>query len=318
VVLLALAPGKASAQHDREADAERLFREGQKLLEERRFGEACPKFEQAYAFDRQLGTLINLAFCHKEQGAIWYAWLEFREAEVKASEGNRIDRRDFAKQQLTDLEKTLPKLVIDNAEKVALSEVLVDDRRVWDADKGTSFAAEPGQRRFVFRAKGKKSATLLIGVATGTKVQHVVAPELEDLPTEAPSASEHPVPLKSPDTGAPSTGRGDDAAPQKTFGWVALGVGGAAGALGAVTGLMTLTSTCAGGAACRAEDRSSARTSGTISDVSFVLAALGIGGGVALLVTARKAEPSRSARARSGELRISPGVGSVAIQGAFW
>ena len=56
-----------------------------------------------------LGTLINLAFCHKEQGASWYAWLEFREAEVKATELNRADRRDFAHARLVELEKQLPK-----------------------------------------------------------------------------------------------------------------------------------------------------------------------------------------------------------------
>jgi hypothetical protein len=132
---LVLVAGGVSSAHaqTREADAERLFREGQKLMEERRYGEACPKFEAAYKKDGALGTLINLAFCHKEQGAIWYAWLEFREAEVKATELNRPERRDFAHARLTELEKNLPKVVIDNPRKVPLTEVLVEDRKVWEA-----------------------------------------------------------------------------------------------------------------------------------------------------------------------------------------
>ena len=92
---------------DKDADAERLFREGQKLLEERRYGEACPKFEAAYKKDQQLGTLLNLAYCHKEQGATWLAWVEFKEAEVKATELKRNDRRDFARQRMAELEKSL-------------------------------------------------------------------------------------------------------------------------------------------------------------------------------------------------------------------
>ena len=328
-----LAGGDAAAQ-DHEADAERLFREGQKLLEERRFGEACPKFEQAYSKDSQLGTLINLAFCHKEQGAIWYAWLEFREAEVKATELNRLDRRDFAKQRLVELEKQLPKVVIDNPQRVALTDVIVEDRKVWEAERGTMFAAEPGQRKFVFRAKGKKPATVLILVTGTNKVQHVALPEMEDgspdpPPSSPPSASPaepvkgaEPAPKEDPNAGAT----------QRTLGWVAIGVGGAATIAGAITGLITLSSPCSSGKLCEPDDRSSAQSTGTISDVSFVVAGLGLGGGLALLLTAPSA-PSTTASAsaarpqaaraapsgRASRLDVTPrlGLGYVGLTGSF-
>jgi hypothetical protein len=330
---LVLASGTALAQ-DREADAERLFREGQKLLEERRFGEACPKFEQAYNKDRQLGTLINLAFCHKEQGAIWYAWLEFREAEVKAHELNRLDRRDFAKQRLVELEKQLPKLVVDNPQKVALTDVLVEDRKVWEAERGTAFAAEQGQRKFVFRAKGKKPATALINVTGSNKVQHVVVPDMED------GSPDPPPPVASNDGAAGDGAKGADAAVkpdpdagslQRTLGWVAIGVGGAAVVVGSITGLITLSSPCSSGKACDPDMRDSARTTGTISDVSFILAGLGVGGGIALLLTAPAAAPgapaSASARASArapspapaSRIDVTPrlGLGYVGLSGTF-
>jgi tetratricopeptide (TPR) repeat protein len=88
---------------DKDADAERLFREGQKLMEERRYGEACPKFDLAYRKDQQLGTLLNLAYCHKELGTTWLAWVEFKEAELKAIELKRTERRDFARQRMAEL-----------------------------------------------------------------------------------------------------------------------------------------------------------------------------------------------------------------------
>jgi len=317
---LLLATGSAAAQ-EREQDAERLFREGQKLLEERRFGEACPKFEAAYAKDHSLGTLINLAFCHKEQGATWYAWLEFREAEVKATELNRADRRDFAHARLTELEKQLPKLIIDNPQKVPLTDVLVEDRKVWEAERGAVFAAEAGERRFTFKARGKKPAATLISVAKGDKVQRVTVPEMED-GAEAPAGSgERPPPEPAkPDAAASS----DPGSLQRTLGWVALGVGGVAALIGTVAGVSTLSNPCHGGKACSDDDRDSAHTSGTVADVSFVVAILGAGGGVYLLLTAPPAPPApASARVvlppRASSVSITPhlGLGWASVSGTF-
>lgn len=311
-IALLLVSGSAAAQ-DREADAERLFREGQKLLEQRRFGEACPKFEQAYTKDRQLGTLINLAFCHQEQGAIWYAWLEFREAEVKATELQRPDRRDFAKQRLVELEKVLPKIVIDNPHEVPLIEVLVEDRRVWEAERGAAFAAERGQRKFVFRAKGKKPATALIDVSGSHKVQHVAVPEMVDGSPDPPSpAAGDEAPAESA-KGDPAPKGADPGATQRTLGWVALGAGGAAVVVGTITGLVTLSSACSGGKSCDADQRSSATTTGTVSDVAFILGAVGIGVGAVVVLTAPSAS-ARSASQSSLGARAKPRVGGVAAR----
>ena len=312
---------RGAVAQEREQDAERLFREGQKLLEERRFAEACPKFETAYAKDHSLGTLINLAFCHKEQGASWYAWLEFREAEVKATELNRPDRRDFAHARLAELEKQLPKLVIDNNQKVTLTEVLVEDRKVWEAERGAVFAAEVGERRFVFKARGKKPAATLITVAKGDKVQHISVPDMED-GAEPPPAGEHPAEPAKPDAAAPA----DPGKMQRTLGWVALGVGGVAALIGTIEGISTFSSNCQGSKACTDEERSSANSSGTVADISFVLAILAAGGGVYLLMTA---PPPAAAAAtahgrvvvpsRASSLSVTPrlGLGWASLTGTF-
>jgi hypothetical protein len=311
-----LATSSASAQ-DREADAERLFREGQKLLEERRFGEACPKFEAAYSKDHSLGTLINLAFCHKEQGAIWYAWLEFREAEVKATELNRPDRRDFAKQRLVELEKQLPKVIIDNPQKVPLTDVLVEDRKVWEAERGAVFAAEAGQRRFIFKAKGKKNGALLINVTKGDKVQHVTVPDMVDGSDEPPKPE---TPVEGPKTEAPPTAEPSDGSMQRTIGWVAIGVGGVAAVVGAIEGISTLGSPCAGGKQCLPDDSSKANTSATISTVSFIVASLGVVGGFALIATAPSGAPAQpSASSARSNITVTPrlGLGWARLEGTF-
>jgi len=311
-LLVVSSPRSASAQ-DREADAERLFREGQKLLEERRFGEACPKFEAAYSKDHSLGTLINLAFCHKEQGAIWYAWLEFREAEVKATELNRPDRRDFAKQRLAELDKQLPKVIVDNPQKVQLTDVLVEDRKVWEAERGAVFAAEVGQRRFIFKAKGKKNGVLLINITKSDKVQHVTVPDMEDGTDEPPKAES---PGEPPKPEAPNPPEPSDGSMQRTIGWVSIGVGGVAAIVGSIEGISTLSSTCSGARTCPPDERSSANTTATIADVAFIVAGLGIVGGIALIATAPSATPSQApaSSARSAftlKPRLGPGWASI-------
>jgi hypothetical protein len=317
LLVVVACPRSASAQ-DREVDAERLFREGQKLLEERRFGEACPKFEAAYNKDHSLGTLINLAFCHKEQGAIWYAWLEFREAEVKATELNRPDRRDFAKQRLAELEKQLPKVVIDNPQKLPLTDVLVEDRKVWEAERGAVFAAEAGQRRFIFKARGKKNGALLITITNGSKVQHIVVPDMEDGSDEPPKPE--PTPGEMPKPEAPAATQPSDGSTQRTIGWISIGVGGVAAIVGSIEGISTLSSPCSGGKTCLPDEKSSANTSATIADIGFIVAGLGIVGGIALIATAPSSAPAApsSSSARS-KLTLTPrlGPGWASIVGTF-
>ena len=297
-ILVGLACSLPAAAHADEADAERLFREGQKLMEEHRYGEACPKFADAYKNDAALGTLINLAFCHKEQGAIWYAWLEFREAEVKAIELSRADRRDFAHARLAELEKSasLRKVVIDNPRNVGLIDVKVEDRKVPEAERGAVFAAEAGSRKFTFRAKGKRPSTVLVTVTPTTKVQHVPVPEMADLTAE--DLPPPPQAKKEPDAPAP-TPRAPVDHTQRTIGWVGVGVGGGALAVGLAMGGVSLFGPC-GHSACGSGERSFASTSAAISTVSVIGGGALVVTGIVLLLTAPSDAPSSSsARDRS-------------------
>ncbi len=326
-VVVTGAGATAAQAQTREADAERLFREGQKLLEERRYGEACPKFEQAYKKDGALGTLLNLAFCHKEQGATWYAWLEFREAESKATELNRPDRRDFAHARLTELEKGLPKVVVDNPRKLPLSEVLVEDRKVWEAERGSVFAVESGARKFTFRAKGKKPATILVQVVRGDRPQRVSVPELELLtaddvpPPPAPATIPEAPPRRDAVTPRPAA---ESSSPQKTIGWVALGVGSAGTALGLVTGAITIFGPC-GGKDCTAAERSSTSTTAAISTIATIGGLTLLATGVVLVLTAPEpggtasARSTRDRQAATSRLVVTPSIGptSLGLSGTF-
>lgn len=304
---------------DKDADAERLFREGQKLMEERRYGEACPKFEAAYRKDQQLGTLLNLAYCHKEQGAVWQAWLEFKEAEVKAIELKRSDRREFAKQRMTELEKSLAKGVIEVQQRIDLTEVLVEDRRVPDAEKGQVFAIEPGQRKLTFRAKGKKQLVTLVTIAKGSQPQRITVPEMEDQPKEAPipetppqkPVEQHPpAPPPPPDTG------GGWSTP-KTVGLVAMGVGLlGGGTIVTIFGIRTIQSQCTEKSPdCTFERRAQASDDAMIATVGGIAGGVLLAGGLALFIFAPSGKPT----AASSTVGVVPqiGVGYAGLRGVF-
>lgn len=102
-----------------QAIAEALFREGRDLMRDGRTREACRKFEESLRLDRVLGTLLNSAVCHEEEGKIATAWAEFTEAAERAAKEGQADRVSFASDKAAALAPRLPRLAImvpaDNA-----------------------------------------------------------------------------------------------------------------------------------------------------------------------------------------------------------
>lgn len=320
-IVLASAPSYADTP-DKDAEAERLFREGQRLMEQKRLGEACPKFEAAYKKDQQLGTLLNLAYCHKQQGAIWQAWTEFKEAEVKAVSLKLKDRRDFARKGMTELEKQLAKVIVDPTSKVELTEVLIEDRRVWDAEKSVTIAVEPGpERKFTFLAKGKKPLVQTVPVPAakrGDAPLHITVGEMEDEPPPAPVV-EAPVvvaPPRSPKAERPPP-RDEHAGAWRTAAWITVGVGVPVLAVGSVLGVMTLGSDCIASkrtpTTCDSTERAGSSTIAALSTVGII-------GGAALTATGLGIflfGPKPSSSSSRAWLTPDLGPGWAGVHGAF-
>ncbi|MCA9585973.1 MAG: hypothetical protein KC657_11500 [Myxococcales bacterium] len=327
--LLAWAP-EAAAQ-DSKADAERLFREAQTLLERGRYGEACPKFESSYKKDRQLGTLLNLAYCHKQEGRQWFAWLEFKEAELVAAAQGRKERVEFARARLAELEKTLPRAKLSLNKSVQLTQVLVEDRTVPDAENGAVFTMDPGERKIVFIAPGKKPATKLVNVTKSDRPLKISVPDMEDAPPDAPPPAVEPdePPLDKPKPEQPPADKPRDGSSQRTLAWVSFGGAAVAAGIGSVFGLTAvnkfaevdpLRSVCRPGA-CSATDSAAwtkiqeeASSAATVATIAFVAAGALAVTGVVLLVTA----PPRDAPAKGG-ITVQPivGLGFGAVRATF-
>ena len=65
--------------------AEKLFRDGQKLLKAGKVDEACDAFERSEQLEPRIGSALNLAACRERQGRTATAWALFLEAKARAA-----------------------------------------------------------------------------------------------------------------------------------------------------------------------------------------------------------------------------------------
>lgn len=316
--LLALLP-PTRAHADERSDAARLFKEGQELMKAQRFADACPKFEDSQKLDAQLGTVLNLAFCREKLGSTWLSWLAYRDAELRADSVGKKDRADFARQHLADLEKNLPKLVLDcGPDKVDL--VTVEERTVPGATNGQPFTAEPGRRTFKFEKAGKKpGATELVVQERSRNAQHVACPALEDLPAPTPAPVTPQEGDKPPEPAPPP--------PSHTAAYVSFGVGAAGLVVGTVFGALTLSEKADADKLCNAQTKvcsgngksmiDTANTYSWVSNVGFGVGIVGVALGAYFLFTTPSAPASANAKVTALP-RVLPTVDRSGAGAAFY
>src|SRR6187402_592492 len=92
--------------------AQALFDEGRRLMDAKRYGDACPKLAESQRLDPGGGTLLNLAICHENEGRLATAWTEFNEALGVARREGRTDREQEATDHAQRLERLLPRLTV--------------------------------------------------------------------------------------------------------------------------------------------------------------------------------------------------------------
>lgn len=281
-----LAPRVAAAQQTDKVLAEALFREGRDLMEQNKVTEACTKFAESYRLDSALGTLVNLALCHEKDGKTATAWAEFNDA-ASAAAAEKDDREAFARRHVTSLEAEMPRVRLKVAPAIAALgnvEIKLDGHALGKAAWSTLLPIDPGEHQLRASADGKKSFESKMTIARGAGVTELVVPVLED----APKTIDVVLPKEEP---APKSG-------QRTLGYVVAGVGLAGLAVGTVFGLSAISAKgdrdqrCSHGL-CDAEglDKdSSARTSATVSTISFIAGGALLVGGAVLVFTAPKSQ----------------------------
>lgn len=311
------------------AAAESLFQEARKLMDAKRYSEACPKLVASQKIAPAVGTLLNLADCYERAGQLASAWARFHEAIALAQRLGRADREKTAKERADKLEPRLIKLTIVSQEKNV--EVKLDGNVLDAAALGTAVPVDPGKHAIEATAKGKKAFTTTVDVSDRARSPSVEIPALDADPEATKSAS-------GSGSGSGSGSSGDAKVPEEQTGsggtqrivsYVAMGLGGVGVAVGAFFGLRTSSiwndaKTHCTGLEC---DRTGvtlatdAKNAGTVSTISFVAGGVLLAGGAVLFFTAPNgsAKPSSSGSAKQSEprVRVGVGLGSMTLQGRF-
>jgi hypothetical protein len=315
---IALVVGAASTHQVARADdpvaaAEALFQDARKLMDAKKYPQACAKFAASQKLDPRSGTLLNLADCYEKNGQLAIAWAKFREAENLARRQGRPDRERTAKERGDLLEPKLAKLTIDLAAQPGDVEVKRDGVVVEHGALGTGVPVDPGRHTIEATGRGKRPWSIAVEVRTASNVR---VPVLESL-DEPPPVPIGNVPVESQsDPREKASASGPGWSTQKTLGVVAAGVGLVGVGLGTFFGLganskwSDAQSHCSN-AECDAEGvslASDAKSAGNMSTVFFVAGGVLLAGGAVLYFTA----PSSPKPIAAG---LSP-MG-VTLRGAF-
>ena len=300
------------------AAAESLFQEARKLMDAKRFSEACPKLVASHKLAPAVGTLLNLADCYERAGQNASAWARFHEAIALAQRLGRPDREKTAKERAEKLGPRLIRLSIVAHEKDV--EIKLDGNVLDPAVLGSPVPIDSGKHAIEASAKGKRPFTVTIDASERTRSPSVEIPPLDvDRATSKPTDGADD---KEP-AGSPS-----DGSTQRLVSYVLMGVGVAGVGVGTVFGLRTSSTWSEAQTHCTGLEcdrtgvilATDAKNNGTVATISFIAGGALLAGGMALFFTA----PSGSARtmgatgsSATGDVRVGIGPGSVTLGGSF-
>jgi hypothetical protein len=306
-LLARAAPAAPVDDNAKRADA--LFQEAQALLDKGKAHEACGLFAESEALDPAIGTLLNLASCHAEEGKTATARAELAEAAKMAADRTPRDRKreEFALARMAELDRRMAYVRLAIPPAAGVGAVKLDgrdlDRAAWEAP----IPVDPGDHTFELSGPGKKARTLAVTVAHHPGTQPLAVGELE--------SEGGPAPLADAD---PARGR--------RIAGIALGSAGGAGVVvGAVFGALAIAKKNAEGAHCDggfcdaeglASDRA-AHSAATVSTVAFAAGlAVAAAGTVLILTATRPAAPASAAWIRIAP-SIGPGGGGLLVHASF-
>ena len=306
-------PAGATENDGTAAAAESVFQEARKLMDARRYIEACPKFAASQKMAPAIGTLLNLADCYEKNNQLASAWARFHEAIALAQRLGRTNREQTAKERADKLEPRLIKLTI--LSRTSGVDVKLDGAPIDPAALATPIPVDAGKHMLEATAKGKKPFAKEVEVSERQKSPSVDIPPLEDEPKAAVDTGEKREKLVEPP-------REEKHWPtQKTVGLivgavgvVGLGVGGFFG-LRAFSKWSETLDRC-NGTECDQDGvnlKTEAQNSGNISTVATIAgAALAVGGAI-LFFTAPKTGKTTGA----ASMRVGLGPGSLVLGGTF-
>ena len=215
----------AQSPEDR-AVAQTLLDDGQRLMAEKKYEQACKKFEASLDLFPGLGTRGKLAQCYQKVGRTASAWAAFRHVAALAKKQNDQSRYAAAQRFVELLEKELSYVTLTSESSVPGMELLRDGVPIALGALGSPIAIDPGEHRLEARAEGYKSWTHTFVVDTSTKTA-IAVPILEKDPEATVPNGTAGLSLAGTSGGMVDGTQPPDTSRKKTVGIVLAGTGGA-------------------------------------------------------------------------------------------
>jgi len=201
-----------------------LFKQGRAFAKAGKHAEACEKFKKSQELDPQLGTLFNIAQCEEKIGQLASAIAGYREVVAKDT---NAERKALAAEYQSKLEQRVPKLLVIVSKPPSNLVITLDGPRGGKPiDPNTPIEVDLGDYTVVARADGYRELSSKVKVDTEGKTTTVpIDLALVHGHDEPVAAQPHHDEAQPPPPEPAHSHR-------KTYGYVALGVGGAALAVG--------------------------------------------------------------------------------------
>lgn len=309
----ALAQDAVAPNAERTAAAKTLFDQAQSLMEQKKFPEACSKFQASNQQVARVGTLLNLGDCYEKNGQNASAWATYNDALNLGRRQGRPEYEEFAKKKVAELEPSLYRLTLTVPPEAAVEGMVIKrDKNALDAGAwGVPIPIDPGVHTIEISAPKKKPQTMTVEVDAEHKNATLSIPKLEDAPIEA----------RQVETKYVTVAESNFWNVQRTVGVIVGGVGIGALVGGAATGGVAWSTWSSAKTACgspqnvddkqcvpgsSAPDKSAlALTLATTSTVLFVVGGAATAVGAVLFATGASKQESQPT---SATLRLTPAV----------
>ena len=303
-----------TSESDR-ATARALAEEGNKALAAKDYALAEDRFRRADALIRAPSLMVDHARALVGLGRFAEAYATYDAArKEKLAPGAPAAFRRAVTEAERGVKELEPKIAWVTIRVSGPSEPLVKlgEREVPLSALGTAVPADVGSRTIQVSAEGYVSKEAPLSLVPGQRAE--VELELEPVRVEPPPAPPPPTVKHVVQKPPPQESRSN------TLAYVALGVGGAGLAIGAVTGVLflsehsELTAVCTNGCPPSAhDDLSRYHFYSYTSAISLCVGLVGAGTGVALLLT----KPKDTEQQKAAHVTPYVSVGSVGVEGTF-
>jgi hypothetical protein len=190
-------PARAQSSAEDRAAADALYEEAGKLMQAKRWAEACPKLEASLKLDPGIGTSLRLGFCYEQLGRTASAWSAYNDAEAMARKAGD-KRADEAARHAKEVEHLLSRLQLDVApeNRGGGVEIRRDGKTIDPAAWASAIPIDPGTHVIEASGPGRQPWKMTVTIETKAGTTTIRIPVLERAIEETAKATEADAPKR--------------------------------------------------------------------------------------------------------------------------